>query len=235
MIVLAFDTSTPSTGIALVKDDVVIALHTIRQERTRAEGLLPTVQALLLESKLQMKDVDVFAVAVGPGSFTGLRIGVTVAKTLAQFLDKKLIGISTLRAMSSVSIHDTLLLPVIDARANRIFAAGYRYAEGELTCVIPEDLYYEEDFIEIARRENGLTKPLLIGEGVRQHQQLIEGIGASVAGPLFNMSPAVQIATLAKEKALRGEFDDPLDLSPQYLRKSQAEMDYGRKHGTSHS
>ena len=257
MRLLGIDTSTKATGLCIFRYDggdlsevnnptilleeegVIEGLTIIEQERTRAEEMLPKLKSLLEERDLSFDDIDGIAVGIGPGSFTGIRIGVTIAKTIAQFTDKKLFGISNLEALSYTRLDKTsLIVPVIDARANRIYAAAYladKTYEHGLKPLLKEDLYFEEDLIAAIEKlveELGFQGIYYIGEGVFKHLPLYEKskVPYELATGVETKSAVVEICKLAAYRYMQKDFDSPLHLRPNYLRKSQAEMER-EKHG----
>lgn len=255
MRLLGIDTSSKATGLCIFRYDgedlqgednptilleeegVIEGLSIIEQERTRAEEMLPKLASLLAEANLSFDDIDGIAVGIGPGSFTGIRIGVTIAKTIAQFTNKKLLGISTLEALSYTRLDKTsLIVPVIDARANRIYSAAYladKDYEHGLKLLLEEDLYFEENLVvKIDELVNRFELPGIyyIGEGVYKHIPLYEQskVPYELATGIETKSAVVEICKLAAYRYLREDFDSPLDLRPNYLRKSQAEMERER-------
>ena len=252
MRILAFDTSTKATGICIYsypdKEEETVpdlssgrveGLTIVDQERTRAEELLPIVKDLFEQNQLRYEDIDLIAVGLGPGSFTGIRIGVTIAKTLAQFSGKRIIGVPNLQAMAfGRKANNRLLVPVIDARANRIYSAAFMsgtVSAYPMETVVSEDLYFEDDLISRLkefveeRRPEGIY---YLGRGVRRHPALLKAVGEFGEAEEGDRAktPVVEIAQIALIRALKGDFDSVMDLVPLYMRKSQAEMERDR-HG----
>lgn len=253
MRLLAIDTSTRAMGLALYSFDekspegplqgTFDGVSIERQGANPSDELFPLLEDLGERIDLDLRKkgtINAYAVALGPGSFTGLRIGVTTAKTLAQFTQSPLVGISTLRAMAwGWGREDLLHVPLIDARANRIYAAAYAYFKSENESrrkepkvLIPADLYYEEDLlpkVEKAVRDQGLQGILYIGQGLSAHPALEKtSLAFEIAQGENAASPVRGLAVLAAQRLARGESDSFLDLAPLYLRKSQAEMDCDR-------
>ena len=255
MRLLAIDTTTSSTGAAIYtwnpdsprgsREGTFEAVTLLEEDQRQAEALIPILDDMVKGAGLSPDDIDAFACAKGPGSFTGLRIGVTMAKTMAQFSGQPVVGISSLAALAMEADGDKgfLRVPVIDARANRIFAAAYPPpAEGfgspketDLMSapLIPEALYYQEDFLEKLTRlvEEGVHSGVVFsGKGMATHPYLVDR--ADFPSVLYQgqgrLSPIRSIARLAAARLDRGHSDSPLDLTPNYLRKSQAELDRSR-------
>lgn len=228
MNILAIDTSSKYSGIAFYQSERsdYPFLSIVEEEKTRAENMLPRLQELMDKSELTFDQVDLIAVCKGPGSFTGLRIGVTIAKTMAQFSGKNIVGISSLEALAYMAgEREELICPIIDARANRVYGGLYSWKKGELEELLPENLYFEEDLKERISTFSGKDL-VFVGEGISFHPAL-EG-NSGVKEKILLSSPVKGICQLAERKAKKGLFDSPLHFAPNYLRKSQAEMERER-------
>lgn len=249
MRLLAIDTTTSSTGAAIYtwnpdsprgsREGTFEAVTILEEDQRQAEALIPILDDMVKEAGLAPKDIDAFACAKGPGSFTGLRIGVTMAKTMAQFSGKPVVGISSLAAlaMEAEGAEDFLRVPVIDARANRIFAAAYPAPGEDLfpEALLPEALYYQEDFLDKLTRlvEEGVYSGVVFsGKGMAAHPYLVDNahFSTTVYQGEGRLSPIRALARLAATRLDLGQTDSILDLAPNYLRKSQAELDRSR-HG----
>lgn len=223
MKILAIDTSTMITSIAVLEDDLIVGEYSINQSKTHSEMLLPMIGDVLERLGFKLKDIDAFAVAIGPGSFTGLRIGVTAVKTMAQVLDKPVIGISTLEALAYGVYSEAIIVPVIDARGKRIFTAGYKWEKGKFIN-IKEERLTTVDELSIDLKANNIV---LVGDALEKFSDL--GSNVRLATPNLNNCISKNIAVLAKKRFEDGDFDDYFTLLPNYLRKSQAEIDFGKK------
>lgn len=216
MRILAIDTSTMISTVTISEDERIIGDFNVNQQKTHSESLVPMIETLLKLLGLEISDIDYFCISQGPGSFTGLRIGMAVAKTLAQVEGKKLIPISTLKALATNDSSEKIKIPLIDARGGRVYGAAFDKDLGE---IIPEDLYQVED---LAKKVNDLGLPVnLIGEVAEKYRDLFDQAKALS----FNYSSCIGrgLVKLASEKL---DFDYPFfELVPNYLRKSQAEMD----------
>lgn len=247
MRLLAIDTTTSSTGAAIYtwnpdsprgsREGTFEAVTILEEDQRQAEALIPILNDMVKEAGLAPKDIDAFACAKGPGSFTGLRIGVTMAKTMAQFSGKPVVGISSLAAlaMEAEGAEDFLRVPVIDARANRIFAAAYPAPGEDLfpEALLPEALYYQEDFLDKLTRlveEGAYSGVVFSGKGMAAHPYLVDNahFSTTVYQGEGRLSPIRAIARLAAARLGFGQTDSILDLAPNYLRKSQAELDRSR-------
>lgn len=225
MKVLAVDTSTMMSSISILEDDKIIADSSINQKETHSEMLVPLIKRMLDDLKIKAGDIDLFAIAKGPGSFTGLRIGMTSLKAMAQALDKPIIGISTLEGMAYSILNDNYVLAIIDARGKRYFAGLYKWNNCKLEMQF-EEIIEEE---ELQRRIQELDKVTIVGEAISKLPLSIkEKSNVRLAHPGLNNGISRNIAVLAKEKFEKGEIDSTFDITPNYLRKSQAEISFGK-------
>lgn len=215
MNILAIDTSTMISTVTIANDNEILGDFNVNQQKTHSESLVPMIETLLELLGMEFKDIDEFVIAEGPGSFTGLRIGMTIAKTLAQVNDKKLIPISTLLALANNSSSDNLKVPMLDARGNRVYGAVY---DKDFNEIIKEDLYTIEDFSEMV---NGLDEEIeLIGDISLKYEDLFEK--AKVLPINFRNTIGKSLIKLALEN--KNDYD-LYQLVPNYLRKSQAERE----------
>lgn len=127
MIVLSVDTSTMISSCALLEDGVIIGEMNINQQKTHSETLVPMIKDMLERLEVEPEKIDLYAVGKGPGSFTGLRIGMTTVKTMAQVFKKDIIGISTLEALAYSVASSKKIVPLLDARGGRVYYGIYRW------------------------------------------------------------------------------------------------------------
>ena len=225
MKILAVDTSTMMSSISILENDIIIADSSINQKETHSEMLIPLIKRMLDDLKIKAGDIDLFAIAKGPGSFTGLRIGMTSLKAMAQALDKPIIGISTLKGMAYSILNDNYVLSIIDARGKRYFAGLYKWNNRELEMKF-EEIVEEQ---ELEKRIQGLDKLTIVGEAIRKLPLSIkDASNIRLAHPGLNNGISKNIAILAKKQFEKGEIDSTFDITPNYLRKSQAEISFGK-------
>ncbi|MGO3018010.1 MAG: tRNA (adenosine(37)-N6)-threonylcarbamoyltransferase complex dimerization subunit type 1 TsaB [Anaerococcus sp.] len=221
MKVLAIDTSTMISTVTISEDDKIIGDFNVNQEKTHSESLVPMIETLLKLLGLELSDIDLFAIAQGPGSFTGLRISMAVIKTLAQVEKKKVIPISTLEALANKSSSEKYKAALLDARGNRVY--GVLYSPDLKEQIIKEDLYTIEDF---SKKVNDLGfKVDLIGEVCKKYKDKFEK--GTLLPMNFNSCIGANLIKLALERT--EEDYDLFSLVPNYLRKSQAERDLEKK------
>lgn len=229
-VVLAAETSTAINSVALLRGDALLAEAVIDGRRLHSERLLPTVDWLLGEAGLALRDIELLAVSTGPGSFTGLRIGAATWKGLALANDLPLVAVPTLDAMTRLCpcAPASHLAVVLDARMKEVFAAVYRFEGGRRIKVIDDVACSIELLLErIAGldsfSENGLT---LMGDGADCYRGTIaqQFPQAAIAAPAQSAPRASAVALEALALQTAGACTDAARVSPVYLRKSQAEI-----------
>jgi tRNA threonylcarbamoyladenosine biosynthesis protein TsaB len=227
MIILAADTSTKTGSVALVEDEAPIAEYTLNVSETHSARLMPTIDRVLTDCGMEIADVDALAIAIGPGSFTGLRIGLATFKGLALAAEKKLVAVPTLDALAeSLAFSRHIVCPILDARMDEVYAAFYRFNDG-LCEKLSEDMVVpvEELFREVDEAV------VILGDGIPLYRDRIVatlGERAVFAPQRLWMPRAVNVAALAKSRLDKGESDDIDTLEPIYLRKSEAERKWGK-------
>lgn len=217
MKILAIDTSTMSSELALLDEGEIIGELSINQEKTHSESLVPMISYLLDSLGLSLGDIDRFAVGLGPGSFTGLRIGMTTGKTLAQVLNKELVGVSTLEALAKNVNQDGYILSLLDARGGRTYYGLYKKEGTNFENILEDELAYGEDLPEILKDYSGISA---IGEYTQETKDILAKIVKFECENLNGLI-ARNIAYLARDK----EPVDLYKLNPNYVRKSQAQRD----------
>jgi tRNA threonylcarbamoyladenosine biosynthesis protein TsaB len=224
MRILALETSTVA-GSAAVADSKagVVGEVTLNIKAVHSERLMPSVQWLLESCRMRPDEIDGFAVSIGPGSFTGLRIGLSTMKGLAFASGKPLVAVRTLDAFAMRFPYcDRLICPMLDARKNEVYAAIYRWEDGVCRKLMDESAVSPLEFLD------NISEPVLFaGDGAAVHELLIKrkvGETASFA-PQYNMYPsAAAVAAVGLGRLINGESDDPVTLVPFYIRKSEAEV-----------
>lgn len=227
MLLLALDTATATTTVALLDSDRPIAERHLASA-SHSRTLLPAIEELLRDAGRTPRSLEAIAVGRGPGSFTGVRIGVTLAKSLAYALNIPLVGVSTLRALAhNVRAGEGEWIgPCLDALKGQVYGAIFRPTPGGMETIRPEKADVPGDFAE-ALKAGGATCRLL-GSGVLRYRDLFRSVlGAALTVPdsLPDHQPsAIAIGRLAWERLARGESDDVLLLEPDYCRPSEAEL-----------
>lgn len=222
MIILSADTSTAYYSVGLSDDEHVLAEVTVEGGRKHSERLLETVDWLLRECGLELGDVEMLAISHGPGSFTGLRVGVSAWKGLALGADLPLVGVSTLDAMARLfPAPEGVLCPLLDAKMHEVYGALYRFENGQRLKVKTDSVGPVEEMLE------GLPGPVMcLGEGAEEYRDRIEQVlpEAAFAPEGYNFPRASAVACEAMHALSKGASCDAAQLRPVYLRKSQAEQ-----------
>lgn len=229
MIVVGIDTSTPQTSVAIGTEQEVLASVEIAG-RARQEAVTPALQQLLAWSGVDLQQVGGIAVGVGPGLFTGLRVGVETAKTLAQVLAVPIVGLVSLDALAfSVRYTQRRIAAVIDARRGEVFAAVYRSVPGGVVRESDHRVLKPDHLVAELQAVTG--EVLCVGNGAILYRHEIEELGSRVefASPAAAHPSATALVELAVPRFLREEHDRLVDVVPLYLRKSDAEIAWDQR------
>ena len=224
MKILALETSARAVSAAITEDGRVLASGYQDTGLTHSRTLMPIVEHLFRNTGLTVQDMDAVAVAAGPGSFTGIRIGVSAAKGLAFAADKPAAGVSTLAAMArNVSFAGGLIICAMDARRSQIYNALFTAEDGVLTRLTPDRAV---SLAELAEELRSDPRPkTVLGDGGALCADFLAraGIPCRLAPPHLVMQNAVSVALEAEAMAARGELASAQELAPVYLRPPQAQ------------
>ena len=226
MLILAFESSAKAASVALVRDGKLISQYSQCSGLTHSRTLLPMAEDMLKNTETDLKDVELLAVAHGPGSFTGVRIGVSTVKGLAWAADKPCVGVSTLEAMAWHGLaKGGLICPVMDARRSQVYNALFEIREGK-----PVRLTEDRPIAlsELAAELRAQDRPaFLIGDGAQLARRFLEAEGVACEAAPENLvwQSAWGVAMAALDKT-PGNADS---LLPVYLRLSQAERERQEK------
>ena len=223
MKILAVDTAAKSCSAAVIDGDRLLAELTAVKDQTHSRHLLKIIDTVIGMAGLKVAQLDGFAVSIGPGSFTGLRIGISSIKGLAFSLNKPLVGVSSLEALAfQCNPYPYLICPVLDARKQEVYYCRYRSKNGLLVKDGIEQVAPPADAL------CGIREPCLFaGDGARLYRKLIQAelgeLAHFVAGSQ-HIIRASAVAWLSLSRFKRRETDDVQVLVPQYIRKSEAEL-----------
>lgn len=227
MKILALDTATDSCSVAATEDGRVAAELTIRKNQTHSRHLMELVDSVLQIAGFGAADLDGLAVSIGPGSFTGLRIGISTIKGLAHALDKPVVGVSTLEALArQCSQTSFLICPMLDARKGEVYTATYRFDADELVQQTTARAMQPE-----ALTDHIKSPCLFIGTGARLYRQTIVAAAGNLAHFVSggqNTIRASSVAFLSMPRFEAKDTDEIANLIPHYIRKSDAELKLGR-------
>jgi tRNA threonylcarbamoyladenosine biosynthesis protein TsaB len=231
VLILGIDTATQQVGCAIGGHEGVLAAFQSAKGRRHAETLVPAIEFLCAKTRIELSEIGAVAVDVGPGLFTGLRVGVATAKAMASALRVPMVGVTSLDLLAfEVRWTPRRIVSVVDARRGEVFFAFYRQVPGgvqrlsEMRCGTPEELCSE---IQATGEEC-----LAVGDGaMRYAENLADLIRVEVADAgLAHPSPAA-LVQLAHARALREDFVNSWDLQPVYLRKADAEANWESRGG----
>ena len=228
MIVVGIDTSTPHTSVAIGTESEILARIQVTG-RARQEAVTPALEQLLTTSGIELGQVGGFAVGVGPGLFTGLRVGVETAKTLAQVTGAMILGIASLDALAyAVRYTHRRIVAVIDARRGEVFHASYRAVPGGVVRETEHAVARPEHLV--AELQAAPEEVLAVGDGAILYRDVLAELGSQVevASPAVAHPDAAALVELAVPRFLREEHDRLFDVVPRYLRKSDAEIAWDR-------
>jgi tRNA threonylcarbamoyladenosine biosynthesis protein TsaB len=220
---LAIETSTMLGGVAIMEDETLIAESRMNVKTTHSERLMVEIEHILKQSGLKIDDIDVFAIAAGPGSFTGLRVGLSTVKGLVYATGKKLVSVPTLEAFAwNMPFSKYQVCTLLDARKKEVYAAIFRWTDNGFAKIL------NEQAIKIDNLLLQISEPtIFLGEGAVIYKENIKrGLNgmAIFAQPQEMVPSPSNVAYLGMIKAKKGEFADPINLVPMYLRKSEAEI-----------
>ena len=221
MLTLAIDTATKVCSVALCRDQEILAEYDISMGMTHSEGLLPQLEQLLQRTRIGKEEIDLVAVSMGPGSFTGLRIGLATAEAMAYTWKCNLHGVNTLKALAyNIPLEGMVLSPVLDAQKGNYYQALYQWQAGELVELAPLQVVNKEELVERITAVG--QKTIILGE-CKKLMTLEMPVQISIAPQSLVMPKASSVALLAIK-----EHDPEADkkifgLEPYYVRRSEAE------------
>ena len=226
MLILAFETSAKAASVALLEDNKLLGENYQNTGLTHSQTLMQMCEDLMASCGKTVKDITAVAVANGPGSFTGVRIGVAAAKGFTWGAELPCYGVSTLEAMAeTLGVYDGYVVPTMDARRNQTYTAIFRAEGGKLTRILEDSAI---SFAELGEKLKKCEKPVfLVGDGaILCYNTLEETVSGLVLPPEHHQHQrATGVALVAKKLVDAGEIGDGGSLTPNYLRLSQAERE----------
>jgi tRNA threonylcarbamoyladenosine biosynthesis protein TsaB len=226
MRILGIDTSTKYAGIAVLDDGNLIAQSIMQFKATHSEKLLPEIAHILEIMRIPLETIDYYAITVGPGSFTGLRVGVSTLKGLAYCTGKYIIPVSSLEVIARrIVLVEKPICPILDARKKEVYTALFQWNEGKLLRIKKDSVLTIEKLAEWINEQTIFT-----GDGVSIYKEKISalfGTKAIFIDSIYGIPSPEIVATVAQEKLREGFFISARELEPIYLRKSEAEIKFG--------
>jgi tRNA threonylcarbamoyladenosine biosynthesis protein TsaB len=224
MLILGIETATERVSVAVGGHEGVIGLFEITKGRRHAETLVPAIEFTCRQAGIEMEEISVVAVDVGPGLFTGMRVGLASGKAIAQALRIPMIGISSLDLLAFPCRHtDRVVVPVIDARKGEVFSAMYRQVPGGIQRIAEPRVGSVDDLVADLMARN--QDVLCVGGGARRYaDEIRDGYHCEIGGDAFpSAAPLVQ---LAHAQALREEWVNAREIEPVYLREPDAMINW---------
>ena len=231
MKILGVDSSGLVASAAILSGDAIVAEFTVNNKQTHSQTLLPMIKEVVDYAGIPLEELDAIAVAAGPGSFTGLRIGSATVKGLGLVLDKPVIPVPTLEGLAyQLAEADGFICPIMDARRNQVYTGVYEMREGELISVIDQCAMDIHDLLkELAKYP---VKVHFLGDGVPVYEEIIreEAVNEYQFAPChLSRQRAAAVAALGECYYHQGKIETAAEHRPVYLRKSQAEREREEK------
>jgi len=227
MLTLALDTATGVCTVGLVRDGQILAEYSVSNGLTHSEGLMPQLDQMFARTGIKKEETDRIAVSIGPGSFTGLRIGLAAAEAMAYAWHCGICGVNTLEAMAyNIPVEGVTLAPVLDAQKGNFYTAFYAWKGGELQTLQPVEMVGADALLQ--QLQSFGTPVMLMGECHKLKQRVLPA-GISVAPDPLRLPKASSVA-LAAEKMDALEGEGVFSLRPYYIRKSEAEELWDKRH-----
>lgn len=230
MKILGIDTSSMAASVAVIEDNTLICEYTINTKKTHSQKLMPMIENMLNLSDLSIKEIDAVAICEGPGSFTGLRIGMATAKAIAHVNNIPVIGVNSLEILAAnMNLCDKKICSILDAQRNQVYTGRYQYVDGNLTEIKEIGIQLIEELLDELSQSK--EEWILVGEAVYKYEDKIKEIqNIQIPAASNNVTKAGSLCSVAK-----GKFDQNKDvfncynINPLYIRKSQAEEQYEEK------
>ena len=230
MLILGIESATQQVGCALGGHEGVLASAHSTRARRHAETIVPQIQFVARLARIELRDVGCVAVDLGPGLYTGLRVGISSAMAVAYALGVPMIGVSSLDLLAFAVRHtNRVIVAAIDARRSELFYAFYRQVPGGVQRVSEAQVGTPDDLASelIATSE----EVLLVGDGARRYSEVFAGLQKTdIAEQDLAHPSAASLVQLAHARALREEFVKPWELKPIYLRAPDADINWNTRH-----
>lgn len=234
MKILSIDSATAVATCAILDKDTLVGETSLNYKKQHSVLLMTMIDELLINTENTIDDIDGFVVSKGPGSFTGLRIGMATIKGLCHGTKKPFVSISTLDALAyNLAYTDGLICPILDALRGNVYTALYKFEKENLIQLSDYDNLPMDDLISTLKERN--EKVTFIGDGTYKFKEKIkESQDNFFISPIhLNIAKASSIGELGLKKLMNGEKEDLYSSIPIYLRKSQAEREYEERTGVS--
>lgn len=229
MKILAVDTSSLAATIAISENEVILGEVTVNNPKTHSQKLMPMIEHLFGQLELKVKDIDLILVSTGPGSFTGIRIGMSTVKAMAQVHKIPIVAISSIKMLAySNLILDGIVCPMIDAKKKDVFCGIYEFKDGKLINETKDSIVAIEELSNVLNESSKGLKVYPLGDGANKYRELLsEKLKEKVVYPPINLdlpkaSSLIRTYFMEKEYLIEMDYNQ---VHANYLRKSQAEID----------
>lgn len=229
MKILGIDTSSEVATIAVMDENKLIGEYTINHKKTHSQKLMPMIEEMLRSCEISVDDIDLIGVAIGPGSFTGLRIGVATAKAMAHVRNIPIASINTLESLAfNMNLSKGIIYPILDAQRNQVYTCKFTWENN--TMVALEDISVKDIDSLLEEIKERYEEAIVLGEAADLYKDKFEGLKNVYISPnSHKLAKASSICELALQKYNKGEVSNCYEISPFYIRKSQAEVQYEEK------
>ena len=217
MKILAVDTSSAICSVAILENDNLIDINELDDGKTHSENLMPLLDELLKRNSLDVKDIEMIACTVGPGSFTGIRIGVSSIKPIAEVLNIKVASVMSLEALARNVENKSTIVSLIDARNNQVYAGIFDENYNK------KEEYIADDINEVIKALEKYENITFVGNGAILHKELLTNSLKNVEFVENNKQSAECVGKIGYKKYLENDLCSADTIMPVYLRKSQAE------------
>lgn len=225
MKILSIESASITASCAVCEDGNLLGEYTLNHKKTHSEKLMPLIELLMNELGLKIQDIDVIAISEGPGSYTGLRIGAAIAKSLSFALNIPIANVPTTKSLAgNIYDLDKLIVPIMDAKAGRIYTGIYKWDEENLKTIKEQFPCNIDELVEILNKYE--EQVIFNGDGSVNYRNIIEeklNKKAYFAPNKFNFLNGSILAAIGYQMALKEELIKASEFKPQYLRLSQAE------------
>jgi len=228
MNIIGIDTSSEVATVALMNESKLIAEYTLNHKKSHSTNLMPMLDEMLKACEMKTSDIDLIAVCNGPGSFTGIRIGVATAKALSHVLNVPIVAVNSLEvlAFNSVSSY-SYVMPIMDAQRGQVYSALYR-CDGQVVELEGMGVKTMEEVL--SQIECLGERVMVLGEASELYRDELSKLSNAVIPPCSQrLARASSVCELAAKKYSCGELSNGFELRPVYIRKSQAEVQYEEK------
>lgn len=230
MKILGIDTSTMAANVAVLEDDKLICEYTVNTKKTHSQKLMPMIENMLNLSDIDVTEIDAIGICVGPGSFTGLRIGMATAKAMAHVNNIPIIGVNSLEVLgANMDLCNKKICSILDAQRNQVYTGKYILENNKIQELEEVSISLIDDLLK--KLEESKEEWVIVGEAVYKYKDKIENIpNIMISSPTNNITKASSLCTIARDKIVEyKDIHNCYDINPMYIRKSQAEEQYEEK------